>query len=102
MAGCLQQHGIDPVEGATSYQVANLRAERRKAEPRSLWWAEDDLMWAYAPPYISEVEEAVFFSMFEQAYQNQPCAGINGGKRCIRRRGFANAHQMLDRITGVL
>lgn len=83
-AAC-EQYGIDPEEGATGYQVANLLAERRKAAPRSQWWADDDQMWAYAPPYISEVEEAAIYSVFEQAYFISLARELGGGKRCIRR-----------------
>lgn len=41
-AGC-RKYGIDPVQGATSYQVALVKAEQAKAQynQRARWWAED-------------------------------------------------------------
>jgi hypothetical protein len=80
------QHGIDPVEGATGYQVANLLAERRKAAPKSDWWTDDDAMWYHAPPYRSYVEELAVWLVYDAAreaiYQRQQ----EGKRRCVRRR----------------
>ncbi len=78
--------GIDPVEGATAYQVANLVAERRTAVPRSCWWAEDDALWYFAPPYRSEVEEAALWQVFYDAREMIYVRRLRGQRRCLRPR----------------
>ncbi len=62
--------GIDPVEGATSYQVVRVRAEQQRlAESRSerRWWERHEL-WLDCPPYHSEAEGEAIWSLFAQAY----------------------------------
>lgn len=80
------EHGIDPVEGATGYQVANLRAERRKAEPKSCWWAEDAALWYEAYPYRSDVEEAALWQVFYDARELIYVRRRQGKPRCLRPR----------------
>lgn len=80
------QTGIDPVEGATAYQVANLKAERRKAEPRSCWWASDSTLWEESPPYHSTVEEAALYQVFSDARDLIYKQNKEGKRRCVRPR----------------
>jgi len=79
-----EKHGIDPVEGATTYQVVNVRVEQRKAEPSSCWWAEDAQMWAFAPPYHSDLEETVLFKVFYDARETIYLRELGVKKRCLR------------------
>ena len=80
------ENGIDPVEGATAYQVVNARAQQRNAEPRSCWWAEDDALWHFAPPYRSEVEEEALWRVFYAAREQIYVRRVRGQRRCLRPR----------------
>ena len=73
-AACAKR-GIDPLEGATGYQVVHLLAEKRRAEQRrearrtqhERWWARHNL-WVDCPPYRSETEEDAFWNLFSETY----------------------------------
>ena len=66
-AACAQR-GIDPIQGASGYQVVHLTAEqRRAARPLDRWWQRHEL-WTDCPPYRSETEEEALWQMFSEAY----------------------------------
>lgn len=65
-AACARR-GIDPLEGATLYQVVRVRAEAAQSRPTDRWWQRHAL-WVACEPYRSDVEEEVFWSLFLQAY----------------------------------
>jgi hypothetical protein len=74
-AACARR-GIDPLYGASGYQVANLRAEQRRAEWKAAqqrgwgqvaWWQKHEL-WLNCPPYRSETEQEAIWQVFRQAY----------------------------------
>ncbi|MBI1257596.1 MAG: hypothetical protein GC204_09010 [Chloroflexi bacterium] len=73
-AACAQR-GIDPLAGATSYQVVHLLADHQRAEQRriarrtrhALWWSRHKL-WVDCPPYRSETEEEAFWELFRETY----------------------------------
>ena len=73
-AACARR-GIDPLQGATSYQVVHLLAEKQRAEQRRIarrteherWWARHDL-WVDCPPYRSETEADAFWELFRETY----------------------------------
>jgi hypothetical protein len=70
-AACTRR-GIDPAEGATSYQVATLVAERRKAAAKQhcaqdRWW-QKHTFWFCCPPYHSDTEADALWQVFVQAY----------------------------------
>lgn len=62
--------GIDPVAGATSYQVALLKADCAKEAKRRAnrnWWAHSH-MWRHAPPYRNVFEGEAIYRVFESAW----------------------------------
>lgn len=62
------QLGVDPVEGATSYVVAQIRAEQHKAaHVEDLWW-RDYALWTDSPPHRSDVEEEALARVFRLAF----------------------------------
>lgn len=66
-AACARR-GIDPQEGATSYEVVLVLAD--EAEARRVydqWWLRHQLWWE-CEPYHSEVEEEVIWNLFLQSY----------------------------------
>ncbi len=65
------QHGIDPVEGATSYQVVHLVVDQRRARwnPNlNRWWRRSGL-WGGCPPYHSPTEQAVIWHLYRITYR---------------------------------
>ncbi len=66
-AACARR-GIDPVRGASSYQVVHVAAELRRADaPIDCWWRRHEL-WLDCPPYRSDTEQEALFRIFTQAY----------------------------------
>lgn len=68
-AACAQR-GIDPLEGATSFEVVHVRSERRRGlgrTRRSRWWRQHSL-WLASPPYRSIVEEEAIWNLFVESY----------------------------------
>lgn len=65
--------GVDPVEGATSYQVVAWKAACEKARKRAAqtdWW-KDSLIW-FDPGWCpSEVEQDCYTRLFWQAWQHE-------------------------------
>jgi len=65
------QRGIDPLDGATGYQVVHFKAEQRRAawlrESADRWWLQHDL-WTDCPPYHSDTEQVVFWELFRSTY----------------------------------
>jgi hypothetical protein len=73
------RRGIDPVRGATAYQVVHVVADaRRAAYPANrrgaqqgwahrLWWTNHEL-WLNSAPYRSETEQEAIWNIFQQAY----------------------------------
>ena len=63
--------GIDPLTGATSFQVVHLMAEqptnRLKYKPNR-WWLQHDL-WLDSQPQHSEVEEEAIWNLFIEGYR---------------------------------
>lgn len=65
--------GIDAADGPTSYQAANVRADRAKAAARAAatdWWADCDL-WRDFGPAHSDVEHDTFRRLFWAAWSKQ-------------------------------
>jgi hypothetical protein len=69
-AACAQR-GIDPLEGATSFQVVHYCAERQLAARLALkpkrWWLRHHY-WQASLPHHSEVEEETFWNLFIEGY----------------------------------
>lgn len=66
-AAC-EQRGINPETGPTGYQVAQLRAEQRRAAfVESNWWKDHEL-WLDSYPHASTVEHAALWNIFSEAY----------------------------------
>ena len=87
------KHGIDPVEGATGYQVVHVVAEqRRAAQQQSRWWQHHE-MWLTCPPYRSETEEDAVWGVFKAAYGETM---RRFARLCLRRmeRGSASQEKM--------
>lgn len=69
-AAC-SKYGVDPVEGATSYQVAAYKADvekARKQAARTYWWRQDPGIWADPGWCFSDVEAECYRRLFRQAW----------------------------------
>ena len=100
-AACVRR-GIDPLEGATGYQVVHVVAEHRRAawrhaaerqaaQQQRRWWQHHE-MWLNCPPYRSETEQEAIWGVFRQAYGETMRRFT---RLCLRRmeRGAAIASQ---------
>ncbi len=66
-AACTRR-GIDPLEGATLYDVVRVLAEQAEARrTRDRWWKRHKL-WRACQPNHSELEEEVIWELFLQSY----------------------------------
>jgi len=62
------QHGIDPLEGASGYQVVHVIAERHEREWQpDRWWQRHEI-WTDCPPYRSSTEADAIWNLFREAY----------------------------------
>jgi hypothetical protein len=69
--------GIDPVNGATGYQVVHFLADRRRAEQRRIarktehaqWWLRHELWFNDdCSPHHSDTEEDALWALFSETY----------------------------------
>jgi len=68
-AACARR-GINPLEGATSFEVVRYRIERGRAlrrTRRGRWWQRSSL-WLECAPYRSRVEEEAIWNVFVESY----------------------------------
>jgi hypothetical protein len=81
--------GIDPVRGATGYQVVHVLAERERrlweAQSRAErgWWLDHEF-WLDCAPYRSETEADAIWQLFVQAYHLTARLIIRAGRRRAR------------------
>lgn len=91
--------GIDAENGATAYQVATARAEAVNAARRSRWWAANFSMWAFCPPYRSDVEAEALFLVFRAAYLAQFFREFSARRECFRREKGVSRTNGRNRLT---
>lgn len=60
--------GVDPASGASSYDLARLGAEQRKAAYEVDGWWRDYALWTNSAPYRSSTEENALRNVFDEAF----------------------------------
>jgi hypothetical protein len=93
------QRGIDPLQGATGFQVVHFLADRQQArlsDSRDRWWERSDL-WQDCPPYRSETEEDAFWHLFRDAYVLTVLRVIRAERRRRMRLSLLELHQLQAR-----
>ncbi len=91
-AACAK-HGVDPVCGATGYQVVHITTEQqRQARKPDRWWERHDL-WVDCPPYRSEVEEDAFWQLFAEMYLRAVLRVIRARRRWRMTRSLRELHE---------
>lgn len=60
--------GIDPVAGATSYDIARIRADQRRAAHVDDHWWRDYALWTDSAPHRSDTEEQALYLVFREAF----------------------------------
>jgi hypothetical protein len=76
------RRGIDPLTGATSFQVVHYMADQQAARLKpKRWWLQHDF-WLDSQPQHSEVEEEAIWNLFIEGYRLE----MNRAVRAMRLR----------------
>lgn len=80
--------GIDSAAGATSYDLARIRADARKAAHIPDYWWRDYALWTDSAPHRSETEEEALARVFRQAFSHvtQLVAGQQRQREALQER----------------
>ena len=107
-AACAQ-HGIDPVNGASEYQVVHVVADRRRAEQRRIarktdhgqWWLRHELWFNDdCAPYRSETEADALWALFSETYLLAVLRHVRARRRWQMAQRLREVHECQRRGEG--